>query len=84
MNDESADIPYRFVVAGKVKQVYVTAEQQGRLATGELAIVLLDGKRNLVPSEIGDQVIALDPERVVVRHDPSLPAEDDIPPDLVW
>lgn len=84
LNDEAAEVAYRFVVAGKVKQVYVTPEQQSRLAAGELCIVLLDGKRHIVPAEVGERVLALDPERVVVRHDPTAGTEDDVPPDIVW
>lgn len=83
-NLETADIPYRFTVSGKVKQVYVTEPQRQQLAAGELSIALLDGKRHILPPEIGEQILALDPERVVIRHDPSTAAEDDIPEDLVW
>lgn len=83
-NRDDADIPYRFTISGKVKQVYVTEPQRRMLAAGELCIALLDGKRHILTPEIGEQILALDPERVVVRHDPNADSEDDIPEDLVW
>jgi hypothetical protein len=69
LNDPEAETPYHFAVGSKIKQVYVTDEQQVRLADGELAIVLLDGQRHLVPIEVGRRINELDPSRVVVFHD---------------
>lgn len=70
LNDSEATIPYHFSIAGKVKHVYVTEDQQRLLAAGQLAIVLLDGQRHLVPVETGRHINDLDPTRVVVVHDP--------------
>lgn len=84
LNQPEAEIPYRFVVGEKVKQVYVTPEQQAGLAAGELSIVLLDGKRHIVPAAVGGQVLELDPQRVVIRHEPGPDEEEDVPADLHW
>lgn len=92
LNDPNAEIAYNFTVGDKVKRIYVTAEQQRKLVAGELAIAFLDGKRNLVPAQIGDEILKLDPERTVVRNASGneKTAEDDayqdhpIPDDLMW
>ena len=85
-NDDTADQPYHFSVGDKVKQVQVTRDQLKALAGGELAITFLEGRRHLIPAAIADQIHALDPGKLVIRHERDAPdrAEDDIPDDLMW
>lgn len=66
LNQEGAEERYNFVVGSTIKYVYVTAEQQKQLANGELAITFIDGRRCLIKTEIGQQIIELDPDKVVV------------------
>ena len=67
-NEESADIRYNFVVGDNVKYLFVTEAQQTLIAEGKLSITFVDGKRCLIPVEIGEQILALDPEKVVIRY----------------
>ena len=84
LNADNADIAYNFVVGGKVKQVYITQDQQAGLASGDIAITVLDGKRCLIPGTVAEQIHALDPSKLVVRHDPKAADEWGIPDDLMW
>ncbi len=67
-NDESAEVRYNFVVGDNVKYLFVTPAQQQQIADGQLSITFLDGKRCLIPVEIGQQILALDPDKVVIRY----------------
>lgn len=69
LNQENAEERYNFVVGSTIKYVYVTAEQQKQLASGELAITFIDGRRCLIKTEIGQQIITLDPDKIVIFAD---------------
>lgn len=69
-NEESADIRYNFVVGSSVKYLYVTEVQQDLLSEGKLAIAFLGEKRCLIPPEVADQILAIEPSRIVIRFDP--------------
>ena len=82
-----AAVPYRFTRGSRVREVAVTASQQGRIARGELGIVS-DGERlELVPAKVARQVRGIDREAVVVlntgREDSDDP-EHPVPDDLMW
>lgn len=84
-NKDTAEHVYHFAVSGKVKQVHVTPGQLKALAAGELAITFLEGRRCLIAADIATQIEALDPDKLIVRHDPEQTSdEDDIPDDLMW
>ncbi|MBO0614077.1 DUF2058 family protein [Thiothrix fructosivorans] len=65
-NVDDADIRYNFVVGDNIKYLYVTEAQQQALADGKLAITFLGGKRCLIPAEIAQQILALDPDKLIV------------------
>ena len=65
--NNSAEIRYNFVVGTTIKYVFVTEEQQQGLANGELAITFLKGKRCIIPAEIGKQIHAINPGKIVVQ-----------------
>lgn len=69
-NVEDAEIRYNFVIGSNIKYLFVTEAQQTALSNGELAITFVDGKRCLIPTEIGKQVLALDPNKPVVFSEP--------------
>ncbi|MBJ6611067.1 MAG: DUF2058 family protein [Candidatus Thiothrix moscowensis] len=75
-NVDDADIRYNFVVGNNIKYLYVTAQQQQDLADGKLAITFQAGKRCLIPTEIGQQVLELDPSKIVIFNTPEM---DSIP-----
>jgi len=84
LNSESADMPRHFPHGNKIRRIYCTKEQLAALNCGELAVVQLAGRYLLVASEIAVQAQAIQPETLVLLCDPSAPAEDDVPADLMW
>ncbi|UOG93114.1 MAG: DUF2058 domain-containing protein [Candidatus Thiothrix sulfatifontis] len=74
-NVDDADIRYNFVVGENIKYLYVTEAQQQALAAGELAIIFLGGKRCLIPLDIAQQILALDPDKLIVINSPEEPSE---------
>jgi hypothetical protein len=66
-NTEDAAVRFNFVVGETVKYLYVTEEQQQAIADGELSITFMDGKRCLIPPEIGEQILALDASKIVIN-----------------
>jgi len=71
LNDEAAEIRYNFVVGTTIKYLFVNEEQQEKLSNGELAISFLGGKRALISTEIAKQIIALNPNKIVIIPDAS-------------
>lgn len=55
------DIPYRYQIDKKLREVYVGEEIQKRLASRELAITRLNGSTHLVPSEVARQIREINP-----------------------
>ncbi|WGZ93968.1 MAG: DUF2058 family protein [Candidatus Thiothrix putei] len=74
-NVDDADIRYNFVVGDNIKYLYVTEAQQQALADGELAITFLGGKRCLIPLDIAQQILALDPDKLIVINRPEESSE---------
>jgi len=72
--NNNAEIRYNFVVGTTIKYVFVTEEQQEKLANGELAITFLKGKRCIIPAETGKQILAINPEKVVINAAENKPA----------
>ena len=65
-NDEAADIRYNFVVGTTIKYLFVTEKQQEELAEGSLAITFLGGKRSLIPIDTAKEIVALNPNKIVI------------------
>ncbi|WP_457097569.1 DUF2058 domain-containing protein [Lysobacter sp. P5_B9] len=92
LNNADADIARHFPYGGKIKRVYVTAEQLKALNAGELGVLQLDGRYVLVSSELMAQAAEIFPAAIALKVDPDAPAEDDpyadpqfqVPDDLVW
>lgn len=66
LNDESAEIRYNFVVGTTIKYIFVTAQQQQDLSDRKLAITFLGGKRSLISFEIGEQILKVNPQKIVI------------------
>ncbi|WP_024890543.1 DUF2058 domain-containing protein [Luteimonas huabeiensis] len=92
LNRDDADIARHFEYGGKIKRVYVTAEQLRALNAGELGVLQIDGRYLLVTAALlaeAEQVFA---PAVALKVDPQAPADDDpyadpkyrVPDDLVW
>lgn len=85
------DIAYSFLDNGNIKRIYVTADQQQKLAKGNLAIVRQDTGFELVSPAIADRVQARDERLVVLLNTPGNDGDEDddyadykIPDDLIW
>ena len=84
LNAADAELPRHFPHGNKIRRLYCTPEQLPRLNRGELGIVQLAGRYLLVDGGIARQAQAIQPESLVLLPDPNAPAEDDVPPDIVW
>ena len=84
LNSTDADTPRHFPHGNKIRRIYVTKEQLAALNRGELAVAQLAGRYILLSREIALQAQAIQPEALVLLCDPNVPAEDDVPDDLVW
>jgi uncharacterized protein YaiL (DUF2058 family) len=85
-NRDDADIARYFMYNGRIRKLYVTAEQQQALAADELGIVYLAGSYHLLEPEALADVRQLSVDHIVdlgaetASEDPDHP----IPDDLVW
>ncbi len=92
LNKADADIARHFPYGGKIKRIYVTAEQLVALNAGELAVVQQAGKFCLVEVAIALQIKALIPALLALYCDGTeqLPSEEyidpqfQVPDDLIW
>ncbi|HRN63044.1 MAG TPA: DUF2058 family protein [Luteimonas sp.] len=92
LNDAEAEIARHFPYGGKIKRIYVNADQLKALNAGELGVVQLNGRYLLVTAADLAQAGAIFADSVALMVDPDAPAEDDpyadpqyqVPDDLVW
>jgi uncharacterized protein YaiL (DUF2058 family) len=92
VNDPAAEIARHFEYGGKIRRVYVTAEQLKAVNSGALAVVQQGGRYHLVSPAHAIEADALLPGVLALQVDPDAPPEDDIyadpqyqvPDDLVW
>lgn len=92
LNDPQADIARHFDYGGKIKRVYVTADQLKALNAGELGVVQLNGHYLLVAAAVLAEAEAVFAPAIALKVDPNAPAEGDpyadpqyqVPDDLVW
>ncbi len=92
LNDAAAEIARHFPYGGKIKRIYVNAEQLKALNAGELGVVQLDGRYLLVTAAVLAEAEAIFAPAIALKVDPDAPAEDDpyadpqyqVPDDLVW
>jgi uncharacterized protein YaiL (DUF2058 family) len=88
---EDAEIGYYFQDGDKIRKIFVTESMQRQLGDGQLEIVRLGGRYDLVPPAVADKIRQRDPVFVVERRvSEQEPAEDDpykdykVPDDLMW
>lgn len=92
LNDASADVARHFEYGGKIRRIYVNADQLKALNAGELAVVQQGGRYHLVTAAHGREADALLPGVLALLADPSVASADDVyadpkyqvPDDLVW
>lgn len=86
------NVAYNFQDGASLKRVYVTAEQQRRLAGGSLALVRQDLGYEVVPAEIADRILSRDARLVLVYNrvaeanggDDGGYGDYRVPDDLLW
>ncbi|MCI4567124.1 DUF2058 family protein [Lysobacter sp. CFH 32150] len=91
-NDPAAEFVRHFDYGGKIKRVYVTEAQLKALNAGELGVVQMDGRYQLVDAALLAQAEAIFAPAVALKVDPNAPADADpyadpqyqVPDDLVW
>lgn len=92
LNDPAADIARHFPYGGKIKRIYVTADQLKALNAGQLGVLQQNGRYLLVTAALLAQAEAIFPAAIALRIDPDAPAEQDpysdpkyqVPDDLIW
>ena len=92
LNDKDADIARHFEYGGKIKRIYVNADQLKRLNAGELGVLQLDGRYLLVDAALLAEAESVFAPAVALKVDPNAAAGDDpyadpqyrVPDDLVW
>lgn len=92
LNVGAADIARHFEYGGKIKRVYVTAEQLKALNAGELGVLQQNGRYLVVTAAVLAEAEAIFPQGVALKVDPDAPVAADpysdpqyqIPDDLVW
>lgn len=92
LNAEDAEIARHFDYGGKIKRIYVTADQLQALNAGELGVMQLNGRYLLVTAAVLAEAEAIFAQAVALKIDPDAPPQDDpytdprfqVPDDLVW
>ncbi|MDD2770166.1 MAG: DUF2058 domain-containing protein [Methylococcus sp.] len=84
---------FNFADGGTVKRLYVTEALRKRIAAGQMAIVKLDGKYELVPAEVAERIAARDDSYIVLKNESQRTGEENqddpyaayqVPDDLMW
>ena len=92
INDENAEIARHFEYGGKIRRIYVTAEQLKAVNAGELAVVQLAGRYHLVSAADGEEAERLLSGALALSAGTEEPQCDEgyddpefkVPDDLVW
>ena len=92
LNADDADIARHFEYGGKIKRIYVTADQLKALNAGALGVLQQNGRYLLVDAVTLAQAEAILADAVALKVDPNAPVADDpyadpqyqVPDDLVW
>jgi len=92
LNDPQADIARHFPYGGKIKRIYVTADQLKALNAGELGVLQHQGRYVLVSGQTLLEAEKIFAPAVALKVDPHAPSEEEpytdpkyqVPDDLVW
>lgn len=92
LNVAEADIARHFEYGGKIRRVYVTAEQLRQVNVGELAVVQQGGRYHVVSPDDARAAEAMLAGALALLVDPNAPAPEvdyadpkyQVPDDLVW
>lgn len=90
--DDDGDIGFNFVDDSNVQQIYVSEKVQDELVRGQLAIIKLQNRYDLVPSKVAEKIALRDSSCVILCNavsaidsdDDDLYADYRVPDDLMW
>ena len=91
--EKEAEEAYNFVDGGKVKKIYVSEKSRASIGSGKLAIVRVDRRYRLMPSEYVEKLRQRDHDCVVLHNasgQATISTEDEeypehrVPDDLMW
>ncbi|MCG8426584.1 MAG: DUF2058 domain-containing protein [Chromatiales bacterium] len=88
---EEGEIAYNFSDDNKIQRIYVNDQQHGQLSRGQLAIVKLDNRYEVVPAGVAEKISLRAADCVIVNNqNERVEDEDDpyaefkVPDDLMW
>jgi len=92
LNLLDADIARHFPYGGKIKRIYVSADQLKLLNAGELGVIQFNGRYVLVTAAVLAEAETVFAPAIALKVDPNATAEEDpyadpqyqVPDDLVW
>ncbi|MDO5610297.1 MAG: DUF2058 family protein [Pseudomonadota bacterium] len=92
LNDAAAEIARHFEYGGKIKRIYVNADQLAALNAGQLGVIQHNGRYLLVDAATLAAAEAIFADAIALKIDPDAPATDapyadpkyQVPDDLVW
>jgi len=92
LNAPDAEIARHFEYGGKIKRIYVSADQLKALNAGELGVVQLNGRYLLVSADVLSEAETIFAPAIALKVNPDTPPADDpyadpryqIPDDLIW
>jgi hypothetical protein len=90
--DDDGDIGFNFVDDSNVQQIYVSEKVQDELVRGQLAIIKLQNRYDLVPVKVAEKIALRDSSCVILCNavsaidsdDDDLYADYKVPDDLMW
>ncbi len=89
--EDSCDIAYNFAHRDKVHRIYVNADMKQKIIDGKLGIARIEGRYELVPSDIADKIRQRNDKRIVLFEPEQQASDDDdpyaefqVPDDLIW
>ena len=90
--DVDGEIGFNFVDDSNVQQIYVSEKVQDELVRGQLAIIKLENRYDLVPAKVAEKIALRDTSCVILCNagnakdsdDDDLYADYKVPDDLMW
>lgn len=92
VKDHKGDAAYSYMAGNKVRQMFVSEDCRNKLANSELVITRLNGNTWLIPPDIGEAILSINPDWAVIANKDASEesgtnddyADFQIPDDLQW
>jgi len=63
----AGDVGFHFQLGSRIRQLFVNEATHKKLCTGELVLTRLNGDTLIIPTDVADQVLLLNPNWLIVR-----------------